>query len=384
MVALFRHPWVRWSVPITVAVVAIGGAALVTQVSASADSSLPARSAAQLLVDLQSAADLTAGSGTVVQKADLGLPQLPSVGGAGSSDLTSLISGNHTLRVWYDGKNKARVALMGTLGESDVIRNGRDLWTWSSDDNAASHRLLPAEASSPSGATSDPLNERSTAGLTPQQIADKALAAVDPTTAVTTDGTAKVAGRDAYELVLTPKDSSSLIGQVRFAVDAAAHVPLRVQIFAKNGTSPALEVGFTQISFARPAAAEFRFSPPPGAKITQESSSSAPVNKSAAPRFTPPSVSGKGWTAVVQAKLPSTAGTSATSDPAATAPIDQLGLGGVLNVLPRKSGSWGSGRLLHSNLFNVLLTDSGRVLAGPVTADRLYQLAGQSIPTKTK
>src|SRR5690349_9740064 len=132
---LARHPWARWGVPLTVAAVAVGGTALLSEVSANAADQLPARSAAQLLVDVQSAST-TSGSGTVVQKAELGLPELPSVGGAGSSDLTSLVSGNHTLRVWYDGGTKARVALLGTLGESDVIRNGRDVWVWSSATNS--------------------------------------------------------------------------------------------------------------------------------------------------------------------------------------------------------------------------------------------------------
>jgi hypothetical protein len=59
-----------------------------------ADAGLPARTAAQLLVDVQQAR-LDGLSGTVVQKSDLGLPDLPIAGassGAGSSNLTSLLS----------------------------------------------------------------------------------------------------------------------------------------------------------------------------------------------------------------------------------------------------------------------------------------------------
>jgi outer membrane lipoprotein-sorting protein len=365
-----RHPWARWAVPVAAAAVAVGGTALVSQVTASAATTLPPRSAAQLLVDVQSAGEVT-GSGTVVQKADLGLPQLPTIGGAGSSNLTSLISGNHTLRVWYGGSTTARVALMGTLGESDVILNGRDLWTWASDSNSATHRLLPAEtakkAAHPSAA------DLGAGALTPQQVADQALAAIDPTTTVTTDGTAQVAGRSAYELVLAPKDTSSTVGQVRIAVDAEKSVPLRVQVFAKNATTAALEVGFTQISFARPSSAQFRFTPPPGVKVTEQRT--APPGPSeqnpAAPSGGPePVVSGTGWTSVVQGQLPADAGTPQLTQ--------------VLGALPRVSGSWGSGRLLRSSLFTVLLTDNGRVLAGAVSADRLYQLAGQPRPTSTR
>ena len=100
--------------------------------------------AAELLVDVQTAR-LTALSGTVVQNADLGLPELsdPSAA-AGAPSFSSLISGSHTLRVWYGGEDQQRLALLGTLGESDIIRNGSDVWTWSSDDNAATHYQLPA------------------------------------------------------------------------------------------------------------------------------------------------------------------------------------------------------------------------------------------------
>ena len=374
-----RYPALRWAAPAAVAAIAVGTTALVSG-TAGAAAPLPKRSAAQLLVDLQSA-DQAVGSGTVVQKADLGLPALPTAGGSGSSDLTSLISGNHTLRVWYDGPSKVRLALMGTLGESDVIRNGSDLWTWSSDNNAATHRRLPADATAESKRAATDLV---VPGGTPQQIAEQALAAIDPTTKVTTAGTARVAGRNAYELVLSPKDTSSLIGQVRIAIDAGEKVPLRVQVIGKNATKPALEVGFTQISFATPAASQFRFTPPPGVKLTEGTVPDPDAAKSSAKSAADgvePAVSGTGWTSVLQTKLP--AGPDGAGGLARSAEGQATGLAPVLGALPRVSGSWGSGRLLRSNLVTVLLMDNGRVLAGAVTPDRLYQVAAQPVPSPT-
>src|SRR5690349_1435254 len=141
------RPAVRWLVPVAVAAAAVGGGALLNTLSAIASPTLPPRSAAQLLVDLQSAR-LDGLSGMVVQHADLGLPSLPIPGGQGSSDLTSLVGGSHTLRVWYSGTgtatDSARIALFGTLGESDLIKVGRDVWTWNSKDKTATHRVLPA------------------------------------------------------------------------------------------------------------------------------------------------------------------------------------------------------------------------------------------------
>ena len=47
----------------------------------------------------------------------------------------------------------------------------------------------------------------------------------------------------------------------------------------------------------------------------------------------------------------------------------------MLAALPKVSGGWGTGSLLTSRLFTVLVTDDGRVLVGAVSPERLYQAA---------
>ena len=381
--SVFRsRPAVRWLVPAAAAAVVIGGGAAAGTIVASADPSLPPRSAAQLLVDLQTAR--VAGlSGTIVETADLGLPSVPGLTGGqgGDVDLTKLITGSNTARVWYAGQDKVRVSLMGVMGETDLVRNGTDVWLWRSTDNTARHMTIPA--GEPDRA---PTALPSGIPVTPQEAADQALAAIDPTTNVTTTGAAKVAGRDAYELVLAPKDTASLIGQVRLAVDAKQHIPLRVDVYAKGANNPAVRVAFQQISFTVPDAQQFVFNPPPGTKVTNEKSPEGaagtpaprkdmaqtvpgkPVKPSGAEHGDSGStVVGTGWTSVLVAKVPSDAasGTSGAQNPVA----------GIVNSLPKVSGSWGSGRLLSSSLFTALLTDDGRLLAGAVSPDRLYQVA---------
>ena len=382
------RPALRWLVPAAAAAVVIGGGAAAGTLVASADPALPERSAAQLLVDLQTARP--AGfSGTVVETADLGLPPLTGLtNGQGEADLTKLISGSNTARVWYAGQDKVRLALLGTLGETDVVRNGTDVWIWRSVGNTATHATLPADAA-----------EHRTGALppgvpsTPQEAANAALAAIDPTTSVTTTGSAKVAGRDAYELVLAPKDTASLVGQVRLAIDAKEHIPLRVDVYSKGANDPAFRVAFQQISFAVPDAEQFKFNPPPGAKVTTEQPSTADraeitakekaeiakrkaeiakQNAQRKPAATPesgPTVVGSGWTSIVVAKAPSGSGSGSGTE------AQQLST--VLNSLPKVSGSWGSGHLLQSKLFSVLVTDDGRILAGAVAPDALYAAAAK-------
>ncbi|PZF92213.1 LolA family protein [Micromonospora deserti] len=359
MSVLKSRPVLRWLVPVAAVTTVVGGGAAIGTFAAQAEPSLPPRSAAQLLVDLQTSR-LEGLSGTVVQRADLGLP--PLAGLVAGDDLTGLLTGTHTLRVWHSGPDRQRIALLDTLGEQDIIRNGRDVWTWSSRTNTATHRTLPAGE-----------GEAAPAELpaTPQEAADRALAAIDPSTEVSVGRSATVAGRDAYELVLAPRDAASLVHQVRIAIDAREHVPLRFEVFADGSDQPAFEMAFTQVSYARPDADQFTFNPPPGVTVTEEPAGERPAGPRR-PEGERPQLRtvGEGWATVVVARLD---GAGAPSAGAGRAPTGDAAT--LLGSLPAVSGDWGSGRLLTGKLFSVLLTDDGRLLAGAVTPERLYQVA---------
>lgn len=370
--SVFRsRPTLRWLVPSVAAVVVIGGGAIAGTIVASADPALPERSAAQLLVDVQNA-EVDGLSGTIVQSADLGLPQIAGLSGGatGGAELANLLAGSNTARVWYAGEDKARLALVGTQGETDVIRNGEDVWLWKSKDNAATHLKVPA------GAGRKPSSLPTEVPTTPQDAANAALAAIDDSTEVSTTGAAKVAGRDAYELVLSPKAKESLVGQVRLAIDAERHIPLRVDVYAKNATSPAIRVAFQQISFDKPDAQQFVFNPPPGAKVTESDVNK--LEKDAAKRAKAhkkveaelakgpePKVIDAGWASIVTAQLPKAKGEEGKQAE------------GVLNMLPKASGTWGKGRIFAGPLFSVLVTDDGRVFAGAVSPETLYAAAAK-------
>ncbi len=368
MTLFSRRPSLRWLVPLVAAVVLASAVSVAGLISANAGSALPERTASQLLVDVQNAR-LDGMSGTIVQNAELGLPNLPGIGGSGSSEMSSLVSGSHTLRLWYRDPNHVRLALLGTLGESDVVRNGTDLWTWSSKGKKATHRNVPASK------MDTPRSLASASPVTPQQAADQALKAISPSTDVSTDGTATVAGRSAYELVLQPKDSDSLVESVRIAIDGKTHIPTRVQVFAKSQEKPSFEVGFTKFDPATPEASVFSFNPPPGTKVTESSSkpdsADHPSGKGLSGQESAgePKVVGKGWTSVLVVKVPADADSKADSGAGSLAQ--------ALKALPAVSGSWGSGHLLQGTLFSALLTDDGRLVVGAVAPRALYAaLAG--------
>ncbi|MEV4133588.1 sigma-E factor regulatory protein RseB domain-containing protein [Dactylosporangium sp. NPDC049742] len=360
------RPVLRWAVPAVAAVAVVGAGVAAKTLAVAAEPNLPPRTAAQLLVDLQTA-QLDGLSGTVVERADLGLPALPSLLGAQSSELTSLVSGKHTLRVWYSGPDKARLSLLGTQGQSDIIHNGSDTWTWNSKSATAQHYKK-------NGAEADPTQKApvpSELPKSPQEAADLALKAIDPTTQVSIGNSAKIAGRDAYELILRPRDTASMIGQVRLAIDAQEKLPLRVQVLAKGDSNPAFEVAFTQVSFARPDDAQFVFNPPAGTKVEEadpgkaEGAGKQPEHNGQQNGEQPKStVIGTGWTSVFVVR---------TSQPgqASTDPAEEKKVQDAINQLPLGNG----GRTFNSKLFSVLITDDGRVLAGAVTPERLSQVA---------
>ena len=394
MSVMASRPVLRWALPAGIVTVVLAGGAIATALRASADVRLPPRSAAQLLVDLQTAR-LDGVSGTVVERADLGLPGLPpglSLGGGGAADVTSLISGTHTLRVWYSGTDKARVALLSATGESDIIVNRGEAWVWNSRDNSAVHYKDGDARPGPAKSHVPPADLASDLPKTPQEVADRVLAALDPTTAVRTDSNAIVAGHKAYQLVLEPKDKASLIGEVRIAIDGEAHVPTRAEVFAKADMGKAaFEIGFTQVSFQRPDDSVFNFNPPPGAKVTEadqaakdaaakadqaakDAAAKTPDRPEAAPKSV---VLGQGWTAVLVARLPETTPAGKAQDNGA-----QAGIQGFLDRLPQVHGAFGSGRVLTSKLFTALLLDDGRVLIGAVSQERLVAAASDPAALK--
>jgi hypothetical protein len=378
----------RWAVPAG-AVAAVGAVAAGSVIaSAQTTPSLPARTPAQLLAAVaHSGTAPRALSGTVVETASLGLPDLPD--SASPTSVLSLLSGTHSLLVWYGGPGKVRIAVPVQLGETDLRQDGRQVWLWDSSTSQATHIVLPASQPAPTagwtgappGAPAGAPASSAAGAMTPQQAARRILALVGPTTKVSAASDVTVAGQAAYQLVIAPRSGSSLIGQIRIALDARGYLPLRVQVFARGAASPAFQIGYTSISFAAPAASNFAFTAPPGATvrtITPQAQAGPPAKAPARsmPASARPAVLGKGWLSV--ADLPASALQAAMSGARSGGGGGPSVLGALLASARPVSGSWGSGRLLSTNLVNVLITSNGRVLIGAVTPAVLYADAAQA------
>jgi outer membrane lipoprotein-sorting protein len=265
-----------------------------------------------------------------------------------------LLTGTHTLQVSYGGPDRQRVAVLAQLAERDVIRNGADLWTYDSITGDVTHNVLPTRSRG-SGADGGMVDD----AVTPPEAARQLLAAIDPTTRVTVDRTARVAGRPAYQLVLQPRQSGVLIRSVRIALDSATSLPLRYQVFG-TGSKPAVDIGFTSITFAAPKARTFAFTPPRGSHVRTHAPGHASAEPATgSPDSGAPRLIGTGWTSIVEL-------------PASALPRDSAAMFKQLSVAAP------GGRLVRTALLTVLRTDDGRLFVGAVTPSLIEAAAGHA------
>ncbi len=381
--------------PVT-AVAVIGGVIAGTQIQAAqATPALPAKTPAQLLAQVGSTTKVPPLTGTVVETTSLGLPQLPRVGN--TTSLSSLITGSHTLKVYYQNARHFRLAVPQSLSETDVIRDGNTLWVWDSTRNSVTEYTWPKGALKDKGGHVRAQLPAMPA-LTPQQAANEVLKAVGKTTTVSVQSNVMVAGEAAYQLVLAPKDDRSLVGKIVIAIDGKYGVPLRLQVFAKKATAPAFQVGFTQISFVTPAPANLQFTPPSGASRTvhnlgEHTSGDVMAPGSAAMPDAGFGGYGSGWLAVAEIPQSALNEAIAGSGPGGgkggqPAPGTQTGMGaiggdsaGVLRAMIAGAkpvhGSWGSGTLLTTSLMSMLITN-GDIYIGAVEPSVLYAAVGHA------
>jgi hypothetical protein len=225
--------------------------------------------------------------------------------------------------------------------------NGTDVWFYDSSEATAVHITLPDRQAADDHDFS----------YTPDQIAEHVLERVGPSTDVSVGEDTSVAGRTAYQLVLTPRTSETLVGSITIAVDSETGLPLGVTVHARGQDDPAVQVAFSELTLEVPEDV-FSFAPPEGTDVTEHALTEKPTPVPGYGDFPMPTVTGSDWTSVVQL-------------PAGSVP-GELSQSPVWNEL---TTSVSEGRLFHTTLLNVLVTTDGRVFAGAVPAEVLQAAA---------
>lgn len=415
-----RRKYVRTLVPVGVAGAVVASVALVPAFAAGDDDpDLPDVSARKLLEKVADS-DADTMSGTVRSDVDLGLPGMPgsSGGSAGKSGspfgssagkhgahgkeskdgaagtaapqqrLAELASGEHTLRVAQDGPDKQSVALVEKTSEYRMVHNGADVYAYDSQKNAVWHAKKPSSAHD-----ARQHQKRGTHGLTkaptsPKKAADQLLKHTSKSSDYSVDGTTTVAGRDAYTLVVSPKQSGSTVKEVRVAVDAKNGVPLKVTVEPASGGKPVVDVGYTKVSFSKPSAKLFDFHVPKGATVTE----ATPQQKRSGKQHTPGAqrqdnsnplsskdvkTFGTGWATVARVNLPD--GAMSAEPKGGKAAKDEetpKNLGSLANMLGTQvKGDFGTGTVVKTRVVNALITKDGTVYVGAVSSGNLIKAA---------
>ncbi|MEU3604945.1 DUF2092 domain-containing protein [Streptomyces sp. NPDC035033] len=386
----------RYVVPVAVAGVAAATIGLVPALAASGDPDLPEITARQLIEKI-AASDTQTLSGTFKISTDLGLPAFDGLlggiaGGAAegegtadpSAQLTKLVSGTHTLKIAADGPERQKLTLLDGEERYSLVHNGDEVWAYDSRSNEVFHEKGVEEAGRA------PEQELP---VSPKELADEVLKAAGDTTSITVGGTANVAGRDAYRLVVEPKQQGSTVDAITIAVDAATGTPLKFTLDSTSGGKPVVDAGFTKVDFGKPAASEFDFTVPEGAKVTEGDAAGKALEKEhgKAPEDLEkalgdlglgglgepgkngadgPEVIGEGWTAVARFDTGAPAPKTGEAPKEVQGFLDSLGDG--------VSGKFGSGTVFKTKVVNVLMTDDGKVYAGAVTPQKLVDVANSA------
>jgi len=392
----------RW-IPAVMAPVLVAASAVGFSVSANAAIDLPDKSASQILQLINTNPDI-AFSGRVVKKAALGLPPmnivpevsqsmldqasknvpkemmdfLPRASARGELALAlEFAAGVHIANVYVDGVDKARLQILDQLSERQFIRNGADLWFYDAGKQLVQHAVInPADEAQ---AKKDALNffNANSAQLpfnatSPAAVADYFLDQAGKDTTFTAGKDAKIADRGVYQLTMAPKNAGSLFESVTMSVDAATGLPLGVLVKAVGQSTPAFEVAFESITFAKPAASNFNFVAPAGTtvakvpvptrsdleKITVKSPTTA---DKATAKAKAEELVAQGWAAVVEVP--------ADMIPAQFKAIKENKL--FIELTKPVAG----GRIFATVLMNVFIADDGRIFAGSVTPQKLLEAA---------
>jgi hypothetical protein len=382
----------RWLAPlVVVAVVWAGVGTWRTRRALAAAPAVGPRSAQQVAALATGAAASPAHSGSFRITTHLGLPDLgplgravlgagpggpgaggPGPGGGGALGLPA--AGTNEARVWTDGGDRWRVALLTPLAEADWVRTGDQLWQWRSIGQLAGrlpYQEVPALGLISALATPVPVEP-------PEKLAARLLAQRDATTTLTLGPPRRVAGRAAYDLRLAPHTAGSLVREVDVAVDAATGLALAVAVVATNG-STTVDDAYTAIHLGQPPARRLAFTRPPHAVDPTRVVLAGPdrrVVRRRIRRFEPGpfapgqagpvplagiSLAASGWGEVVVAS---------------TGPGARFALAGMLQAGTPVAGPFGTGRVLRTPLVTVVALDDGRLAVGAVAPAQVEAALG--------
>lgn len=396
---------IRW-IPAVLAPVLVAATAIGLSGSATASVDLPDKTASQILQFINTNPDI-AFSGKVVKVADLGLPPMniipdisqsmvdqmaknapkemkdfiPQASAQGELALAlEFLAGTHRANIYVDGVTKSRVQVLDLLSERNFIRNGSDLWFYDAGKQTVRHSVIAEgdEARAKEEAENF-LNANSSKiafdATSPASVADYFLSQASGSTAFTVGNDAMVAGRDVYQMTMTPKSTDTLVKSVQLSIDGATGLPLAVSVSANGQSGAAFEIAFESISFETPAASLFEFIAPAGSTTIEVPLPTEADLKKYAGRT--PTAEDEARARAEFEKLQKAGWSAVAEIPASDVPVEfSAGIKGN-KLFKELTKPVAGGRLFTTALMNILIADDGRIFAGSVTPEKLIEAAAK-------
>jgi outer membrane lipoprotein-sorting protein len=189
--------------------------------------------------------------------------------GQSASPLLASASG----RLWVNADG-GRLELQSDSGDAQIVWTTSKVTVYDGTSNTAYVFDLPQSAE-PDPSTTNPLPSV-------DEITNF-LARVGAHWSISSAQPDNVAGEEAYTVDVSPKQDGGLVGSAEIAWDALKGVPLRVAIYAKGSTTPALALEATDITFGPVSASTIAITPPANAKTVDLSTGSGTQSGSGEP-----------------------------------------------------------------------------------------------------
>jgi hypothetical protein len=182
-------------------------------------------------------------------------------------------------RLWLTNDGRGRVELQSDAGDVQITWDTKQISIYDASSNTVYRADLPAGA------------DAASAG--PDTNAPPALAEIDSFLktlgsrwAISGAQPTDVAGRPAYSTSVAPKHDGGLLGSLELAWDAVQGVPLRIGVYAQDGTQPVLELAVTDIAYGAVPSSDVDVPPPAGANVVDLGSGPAGAEKTSGPAVT--------------------------------------------------------------------------------------------------
>jgi outer membrane lipoprotein-sorting protein len=294
----------RW-IPVAVAPALVASFALMAPLQASAVD-LPDLSVNQVMLLMERGDKVKGFSGTLVKTTNLGLPNLelgsmvteemvaemeentpeafqdmiPQITEQSMlTDAISLIAGTHKIRV-YSSETGFRSQILDRMGQRDLIVNENEIWLYDFKKSLATtvdiSMLKDIELDASTLASLAEGFDEQLVGASaklqldlsnPSALVEAFLSDAEKIADISVGKDHKAAGRNAYQLIASPKSENSLVDSIRVSIDAENGFILDLKVYSVEEEEAVVHIGFEDISFQVPEDSMFSFPPPKGATV---------------------------------------------------------------------------------------------------------------------